>query len=37
MLKGPTNGIFAKVGKLDSEEVLVQLLKHKCWPILFAL
>ena len=26
--------IFARVGKLASEEVMVQLLKHKCLPIL---
>jgi len=28
------NSIFAKVGRLASEEVLVQLLKQKCLPIL---
>jgi len=28
------NGIFAKVGRLASEEVMVQLLKQKCLPIL---
>ena len=28
------NGIFAKIGKLASEEVTVQLLKQKCWHIL---
>ena len=26
--------IFARVGRLASEEVMVQLLKHKCLPIL---
>jgi len=29
-----SNGIFAKVGRLASEDVVVQLLKHKCLPIL---
>ena len=28
------NSIFARVGRLASEEVMVQLLKHKCLPIL---
>ena len=28
------NSIFAKVGRLASEEVVVQLLKHKCLPVL---
>jgi len=28
------NGIFAKIGRLASEEVMVQLLKQKCLPIL---
>ena len=28
------NGIFGKVGRLASEEVVVQLLLHKCMPIL---
>ena len=28
------NSIFAKVGRLASEEVIVQLLKQKCLPIL---
>ena len=28
------NSIFARVGRLTSEEVMVQLLKHKCLPIL---
>jgi len=28
------NGIFAKIGRLASEDVVVQLLKHKCLPIL---
>ena len=28
------NSIFAKVGRLASEEVIVQLLKQKCMPIL---
>ena len=28
------NGIFAKVGRIASEEVLVQLLKHKCLPVM---
>ena len=28
------NGIFGKVGRLPSEEVVVQLLLHKCKPIL---
>ena len=28
------NGIFAKIGRLASQEVMVQLLKQKCWPIL---
>ena len=28
------NSIFASVGRLASEEVMVQLLKHKCLPIL---
>jgi len=28
------NSIFAKVGRLASEEVMVQLLKQKCLPIL---
>jgi len=28
------NSIFARVGKLASAEVMVQLLKHKCLPIL---
>jgi len=28
------NSIFAKVGRLVSEEVIVQLLKQKCLPIL---
>ena len=28
------NGIFAKIGRLSSEEVMVQLLKQKCLPIL---
>ena len=28
------NSIFAKVGRLASEEVIVQLLKHKCLPVL---
>jgi len=27
-------GIFAKIGRLASEEVVVQLLKHKCLPVL---
>ena len=32
------NGIFPKIGRLASEEVMVQLLKQKCLPILlFAL
>jgi len=26
------NGIFAKIGRLASEEVMVQLLKQKCLP-----
>ena len=29
-----TQCIFARVGKLASEEVMVQLLKHNCLPIL---
>jgi len=29
------NSIFARVGGLASEEVMVQLLKHKCLPICF--
>ena len=29
-----TNGIFAKVGRLASEEVVLQLLMSKCLPIL---
>ena len=28
------NSIFAKVGRLASDEVVVQLLKHKCLPVL---
>jgi len=37
-LRGPSvdraaNGIFAKVGRLASEEVTGQLLKQKCLPI----
>ena len=28
------NGIFGKVGRIASEEVLIQLLKMKCLPIL---
>jgi len=28
------NGIFAKIGRLASEEVIIQLLKQKCLPIL---
>jgi len=28
------NGIFGKIGRLASEEVIVQLLLHKCMPIL---
>ena len=28
------NGIFPKIGRLASEEVMVQLLKQKCLPIL---
>jgi len=28
------NSIFAKIGRLASEEVLVQLLKQKCLPVL---
>jgi len=28
------NSIFAKIGRLASEEVMVQLLKQKCLPIL---
>jgi len=28
------NGIFAKVGRLASEEVILELLKHKCLPVL---
>jgi len=28
------NGIFGKVGRFASEEVIVQLLLHKCIPIL---
>ena len=28
------NGIFAKIGRLASEEVMVRLLKQKCFPIL---
>jgi len=28
------NSLFARVGRLASEEVMVQLLKHKCLPIL---
>ena len=28
------NSIFARVGRLASEEVMVQLLKHRCLPIL---
>jgi len=28
------NGIFAKIGRLASEEIMVQLLKQKCLPIL---
>ena len=28
------NSLFAKVGRLASEKVMVQLLKHKCLPIL---
>jgi len=28
------NGIFAKIGRLASQEVMVQLLKKKCGPIL---
>jgi len=28
------NSIFAKVGRLASEEVIVQLLKQKCLPVL---
>jgi len=28
------NGIFAKVGRLASEEVISQLLKRKCLPVL---
>jgi len=31
------NSIFAKVGRLASEEVIVQLLKQKCMPILLYL
>jgi len=32
------HGIFAKIGRLASDEVMVQLLKQKCLPILlFAL
>jgi len=30
----PANSIFARVGRLASEEVMVQLLKQKCLPIL---
>jgi len=32
-----TNGIFAKIGRMASEEVMVQLLKQKCLPILYLL
>ena len=28
------NGIFAKIGRMAAEEVMVQLLKQKCLPIL---
>jgi len=28
------NGIFAKVGRLASEEVILELLKRKCLPVL---
>ena len=31
------NSIFARVGRLASEEVMVQLLKQKCLPMLYAL
>jgi len=31
---GAANGIFAKISRLASEEVMVQLLKQKCLPIL---
>ena len=32
--RAAANSMFAKVGRLASEEVMVQLLKHKCLPIL---
>jgi len=28
------NGIFAKIGRLASKEVILELLKHKCLPVL---
>jgi len=28
------NGIFANDGRLASEEVIIELLKHKCLPVL---
>ena len=29
-----SNSIFARVGRLASEDVILQLMKHKCIPIL---
>ena len=31
------NGIFGKIGRLASEEVIVQLLLHKCMPIYYCM
>ena len=31
----PFNGIFGRVGQIASNEVIVQLVKSKCFPVLF--
>ena len=33
--KRAINGMFAKTGRLASEEVILQLILHKCMPIFY--